>query len=303
MPGLIVIVILTILINPAFLIDLPNQLKDKNSELAQFLRPSVMLGILYVLFAYLVGLVSHALTHWLFGVFSTIWKPLKRYHADSGIFEQALFNPKCRIYPEDFEQYTEQFIDKLKCKFRNVFEIDICEIDKTERNSPIAYTEIFNLCRTVVLRHSEASSSRTSALLALYNSTRLLGSILFLASISFWMKMTFSENLLQGIWILLIVYLIVHMSIWVIGYKNCLSQQSFFRLIYWIIFFVLGSIALLKDGCTALFIFYCISVLLCPIFLHLYHVLFRYYRNTILYGFYEYVVTREKSEKSEDSEN
>ncbi len=39
-PGLIVIVILAILINPALLTDLPDQLKDKNSELAQFLRPS-----------------------------------------------------------------------------------------------------------------------------------------------------------------------------------------------------------------------------------------------------------------------
>ena len=49
-PGLIVIVILTILINPAFLIDLLNQLEDKNDKLPQFLRPSVMLGILYILF-------------------------------------------------------------------------------------------------------------------------------------------------------------------------------------------------------------------------------------------------------------
>ena len=302
-PGLIVIVILAILINPALLTDLPDQLKDKNSELAQFLRPSVILGILYVLFSYLVGLASHALTHWLFGFFSTMWAPLKRYYADSGIFEQALFDPKCRIYPEDFEQYTEQFIDKLKCKFRDVFKIDICEIEKTHEDNPVAYTEIFNLCRTVVLRHSEASAGRTSALLALYNSTRLLGSILFLASVTFWLKIVFSENWLQGIWILFIVCLSLLISVCIIGCTTCLSRSFFFWLTYWIIFSILGLMALLKDGCTPLFISYCISTVLCPIFLHLYHVLFRYYRNTILYGFYEYAVTREKSGESKDREN
>ena len=302
-PGLIVIVILAILINPALLTDLPDQLKDKNSELAQFLRPSVILGILYVLFSYLVGLASHALTHWLFGFFSTMWAPLKRYYADSGIFEKTLVSSESPIYPEDFEQYTTQFVCQLKSKFKDVFEIDICEINEKKADNPIAYTEIFNLCRTVVLRHSEASAGRTSSLLALYNSARLLRSILFLASFGFWVRIVFSENLLQGIWILFITSFSVFMSVWVIGRRGCLSQQSFFWLIYWIIFSVLGSIALLKDGCTSLFISYCISVLLCPIFLHLYHVLFRYYRNTILYGFYEYAVTRKKSGESENSEN
>ena len=302
-PGLIVMVILAILINPALLADLPDQMKDTSSELAKILRPTVTQGILYILLCYLVGLASHALTHWLFGFFSTIWAPLKRYYADSGIFEKALVSSEDPIYPEDFEQYTTQFVCQLKSKFKDVFEIDLCEIEKTNEDSPVAYTEIFNLCRTVVLRHSEASAGRTSSLLALYNSARLLGSILFLASFGFWVRIVFSENLLQGIWILFIISFSVFMSVWVVGRRGCLSQQSFFWLIYWIIFSVLGSIALLKNGCTSLFISYCISVLLCPIFLHLYHVLFRYYRNTILYGFYEYAVTREKSGESKDREN
>ena len=100
------------------------------------------------------------MTHWLFGFFSTIWAPLKRYYADSGIFEKALVSSEDPIYPEDFEQYTTQFVCQLKSKFKDVFEIDLCEIEKTNEDSPVAYTEIFNLCRTVVLRHSEASAGR-----------------------------------------------------------------------------------------------------------------------------------------------
>lgn len=302
-PGLIVMVILAIFINPALLVDLPDQMKDKDSELAQILRPTVTQGILYILLCYLVGLASHALTHWLFYIFSKIWSPLKRYYADSGIFEQALFDSKCRIYPEDFEQYTEQFIGKLECKFRDVFKIDIREIGKTKEDSPVAYTEIFNLCRTVVLRHSEASAGRTSALLALYNSARLLGSTLFLGSVIFWLKIVFSENWLQGIWILFVTCLSFSISVCIIGRTTCSSRPFFFWLIYWVVFVILGVMAWLKEGFTSLFIYYCISTILCPVFLHLYHVLFRYYRNTILYGFYEYAVTGEKSGESRNLKN
>jgi hypothetical protein len=302
-PGFIVTVILVILINPVLLVNLSDQLKDKNSDLAQILRPTVTQGILYILLCYLIGLASHALTHWLFGVFSRIWAPLKRYYADSGIFEEALFDPKCRIYPEDFEQYTAQFLCKLKCKFKDVFKMDLCEIGETKGDSPVAYTEIFNLCRTIVLRHSEASAGRTSALLALYNSARLLGSILFLGSVSFWVRIVFYGNLLQGTWVLFIVCFSVFMSIWIMEHTICLSQQFLFWLIYWIVILVLGSTALLKDGFSFLLICYCISAVLCPIFFHLYHVLFRYYRNTILYGFYEYAVTQEKSRELKNSKN
>ena len=46
-----------------------------------------------------------------------------------------------------------------------------------------------------------------------------------------------------------------------------------------------------------------IGCLLCRLFFSLYKRLLRYYRNTVLYGFYEYAVTREKLRGSEDLEN
>ena len=60
-PGLIVMVILAILINPALLADLPDQMKDTSSELAKILRPTVTQGILYILLCYLVGLASQCI--------------------------------------------------------------------------------------------------------------------------------------------------------------------------------------------------------------------------------------------------
>ena len=45
LPGLVVIVILAILIEPTLVTDLPNQLKDENSGLSRFLRPTVAQGI------------------------------------------------------------------------------------------------------------------------------------------------------------------------------------------------------------------------------------------------------------------
>lgn len=68
--------------------------------------------------------------------------------------------------------------------------------------------------------------------------------------------------------------------------------------LYWLLAGSFGFIALLTKKNDVLLTCYCISAILCPIFFHLYHVLFRYYRNTILCGFYEYAVTREKSGES-----
>lgn len=53
------------------------------------------------------------------------------------------------------------------------------------------------------------------------------------------------------------------------------------------------------EGFKILFWGYCVSAALCPIFFYLYNLFRRYYRNSIIYGFYEYAVTREKgTEKS-----
>lgn len=58
-PGLVVIVIFAILIEPTLVSDLSNQLKDENSGLSKFLRPTVAQGIFYVIAGYLMGFVTH----------------------------------------------------------------------------------------------------------------------------------------------------------------------------------------------------------------------------------------------------
>jgi len=81
------------------------------------------------------------------------------------------------------------------------------------------------------------------------------------------------------------------------------KKRSLFGFFYSLIAGGLGFIAWWKEGVDVLFVCYCVSAVLCPIFFHLYRIRLKYYRNTILYGFYEYAVTREKSGESKNSEN
>jgi hypothetical protein len=64
---------------------------------------------------------------------------------------------------------------------------------------------------------------------------------------------------------------------------------------------IAGICVEIENGQTSdlinLFICYWVSASLCPIFFYLYHLFFRYYRNSILYGFYEYAIDLERSEK------
>ena len=341
LPGLIVIVLATILVStplevneqaPVELwLDALQKLVDpgitsENEEnsakngLAKSLPTTVIRMILYILACYLVGFATHGVNHWMFGIFSKIWDPLKRYHADSGMLEEALFFQTSRIYPEDFEQYTEQFVHNLRCELKRIFGINVCKIKKTKGDTQVAYTEIFNLFRTTVLRHNEGSSPRISALLARYNSAKLMGSIFFLASVGFLVRIFIPPQHLQWTSILILIWLIIPLLILISkisswrkekiketdnsepnerNWKGWISKPFLW---YWLLTGVLGLIAFLTKKVNVLLICYCVSAILCPIFFHLYHVLFRYYRNTILCGFYEYAVTREKSGESENRE-
>ena len=340
LPGLIVIVLATILVTTPLeingqtpvelwldalqkLVDpgttSENEQDSAENGLVKSLPATVIRVILYVLACYLVGFATHGVNHWMFGIFSRIWDPLKRYHADSGMLEEALFFRSSRIYPEDFEQYTEQFVHNLRCEFRKVFGIDVCKIKRTQEDTQVAYTEIFNLLRTTVLRYNEGNSPRISALLARYNSAKLMGSIFFLSILGFLVRIFVPPGSLQ--WILIFVWLIVPLLISlskIFEYRrkkknkadNRESNQDNWKVRisrpfswYWLLTSVFGFIAWGKVGFHVLFICYCVSVVLCAIFFHLYHVIFRYYRNTILCGFYEYAVTREKPSESENSKN
>ncbi|MDE0087565.1 MAG: hypothetical protein OXU23_17720 [Candidatus Poribacteria bacterium] len=345
LPGLIVIVIATILVTTPLevngqapvelwldalqtLVDpgttSENEKDSAENELAKSLPATIIRMILYVLACYLVGFAAHGANHWMFGILSRIWDPLKRYHADSGMLEEALFCQSSRIYPEDFEQYTEQFVHKLRYEFRKVFGINIYKIQETEKDTQVVYTEIFNLLRTTVLRYNEGNSRRISALLARYNSAKLMGSIFFLASAGFLVRLFVPPQYLQWTSILISIWLIVpslilmrrivsrrkkesckkketkgKWKIWILKLFSILKPFS----LYWLLAGSSGFIAFLTKKSNVLLICYCLSAVLCPIFFHLYHVLFRYYRNTILCGFYEYAVTQEKSVESKDREN
>ena len=176
----------------------------------------------------------------------------------------------------------------------------------TQLMSNVKYIEIFDLCRTTVLKQSPDVYSRGFTLLAQYNSAKLIGSIFFLAAVGFLVRIFVPPQYLQ--WILILIWLLVFVFLWIKrkvreeGKQN-VKRQSLFRLFCWLIAGGLGFIAFQKEAVSVLFVCYCVSAVLCPIFFHLYHMRLKYYRNTILYGFYEYAVTREKSGKSENSEN
>lgn len=171
-PGLILIIIIAILIDPQLLTKLPDQLLDEKSKVAPFLRPTVIQGILYVTVCYLVGFVSYGLNDWLFGGLAEIFDSLKSYHSKYGMFESELFNSNSSSTSKKSESYTNQFVEKLKIKIEDVFDIE-------DRNAegPVYYTEIFDLCRITVMKHSIGVYERDFPLLARYYSAKLMGSV------------------------------------------------------------------------------------------------------------------------------
>ncbi len=307
-PGLIVIIILAILINPALLSNPPNESKDKDSGLAQFLRPTVTQGILYVVVCYLVGFVIHGLIYWLFGKLVTIFQPLKKFHAHYGWFEKALFDCRYRDNSEEFSPYTDEFVKNFKVKIEEVFGIKVETVrgEAEKAKNDVKYTEIFDLCRTTVLSQSPDVYSRGYTLLVQYNSAKLIGSIFFLATVGFMLRIFVPLQYWQ--WILILIWILVLVLLWTKreirekGKQNG-KKRSLFGVFYSFIAGGFGFIAWWKEGIDVLFVCYCVSAVLCPIFFHLYHIRLKYYRNTILYGFYEYAVTREKSGESKSSEN
>lgn len=353
LPGLMIIIIATVLINPTFPTDLIDQFKRTDGELPKYLRPTITQGLFYVVACYVVGLASHGFINWMFRVFSTLWDPFKRYYSDHGVFEKELFNPKCRSYPEDYYPYSNQFVHKLRHQIRKIFDIKVSEIQCEDENvkTDVKYTEIFHLCRTSLMKNSPDLYPRASRLLSLYNSAKLLGTIFCLAAIGFFLRIVVPEKLLQNIWGAVIVP-IVAVGLFcgcliIVGHIFILLEKNFWRqrkkksenttctsvrlgISYGIVMLALGLIAgfclkfkigysgnynnLIIGGIptripigdtldlNTLFVCYCVSTFLCPIFVHLYHLFFRYYRNTILYGFYEYAVALERS-KIEVSQN
>ncbi|MDE0086873.1 MAG: hypothetical protein OXU23_14230 [Candidatus Poribacteria bacterium] len=261
-----------------------------------------------MIICYLVGFATDGLIYWFFRQLVNIFQPLKKFHAHYGWFEKALFDCKYRDNSEEFSPYTDEFVKNFKVKIEEVFGIKVGTVreEAEKAKSDIKYTEIFDLCRTTVLRQSPDVYSRGYTFLVQYNSAKLIGSIFFLAAVGFLVRIFVPPQHLQWIsipiWILVLVLLWTKREVREESKQNA-KKRSLFGFFYWLIAGGFGFTALLKGGVDVLFVCYCVSAVLCPIFFHLYRIRFKYYRNTILYGFYEYAITRERSGESENSEN
>ena len=234
-------VIVLILINPGILEHSPN---DTKNGLAHYLPTTVAQGILYMFAGYLVGFIIHGGSEAFFK-FASKWKWLKKLHTDSGWFMKGLLKPELRDSSQDFNPYSDQFV----CQFKNqIEEIFTIKVNKIKRD--VEYTEIFDFCRSVLIKQSPTLYSRAFVLFSRHESAKLTMFVSVLATLGF---------LARGI------------HLWILPEP-----------IKW--FFSLTGVS---SGLVFLFFY-------------MYKRLLRYYRNTVLYGFYEYAVTREKSEIREN---
>lgn len=332
-PGFVVIIIAFILINPESSLEFiqkvtnpdatpTNQTEPAKSGLERSLPTSIFQMIFYVLACYLVGLAVHGFTDWFFATLSKKWEPLKRYYSDQGTFERGLFDPTSREDPIDFVPYSYHFVDKLKTQIEKIFDVKVDRImrEAGDQGADQKYMEIFEFCRSAVIERSPAHYSRAFALLSLYNSARLLGGIFLLAAVGFGARIFVLQQHFEGTWVAVYFVILWLPWIWAEGEKlnDCAkkgSEKSCTKVIgfaYWAVAGLEALVALVAwlwindhipqnegGGFKILFLGYCVSAALCPIFFYLYNLFRRYYRNSIIYGFYEYAVTREKdTEKS-----
>ena len=242
LPGAIVIVIVLILINPDIL---EHPLNDSTNGLAHYLPTTLTHGILYVFASYLVGFIVHGSSEAFFK-FASQWKWLKKFHTDNGWFMKGVLKPDFRDSSDDFNPYSKQFVSGFRNQIEEIFAI---KVEKIERD--VEYTEIFDFCRSILIKKSPTLYSRAFVLFSRHESAKLMMFIFFLAALGFLGR---------------------SIHLWI-------SPES----IKWFIP-----------------ILTVVSFLLSFLFFFMYKRLLRYYRNTVIYGFYEYAVTREKSENHEN---
>ena len=244
LPGIIVIVVVLILIKP----DVLEHPWNETENGPQYLPATVTQGILYLFAGYLIGFIFHGCSD-IFFKFTSKWKRLEKFHTDRGWFMKGLFNFDCRDSSEDFNPYSKQFIREFKKQIEEIFAI---KVDKME--TAVEYTEIFDFCRSVLIKQSPTLYSRAFVLFSRHESAKLMMFISSLATLGF---------LARGI------------HLWV------LSEPT-----KWFVTILTG-----------------VSFLLIFLFFYMYKRLLRYYRNTVLYGFYEYAVNRERLAGTENREN
>ncbi len=226
-----------------------SQQDGAQSGLIKYLPSNIIWSIFLILFCYIVGFVLHGISDFCFKLMAgeyilmpAICNRMKKYYTDNGWFEKELFdylNRGCRNPSEHFTPYSKQFIHKLKKQVAEVFQIEVDSLEK-----PVEYTEIFHLCRNVVIKQNPDLYSRASTLQSRHESAKLMMFIFFLA-----------------------------------------------------VFVFLAKGLLFNGGVLSLFIAF-ISAILVMAFCYMYNRLLRYYRNYILYGFYQYAMDLEHSEST-----
>ena len=242
LPGVLVIVIALIMINPDILEHPPS---DGKNGLASYLPTTVAQGVLYLFAGYLVGFIIHGCSEAFFK-FASKWKWLKKLHTDSGWFMKGLLKPDFRDSSEDFNPYSDQFVCQFKNQIEEIFTVNVNKIKKD-----VEYTEIFDFCRSVLIKQSPTLYSRAFVLFSRHESAKLMMSISVLATVAFSGR---------------------SIHLWI----SSEPTKWFFTLLTGVSF---GLVFL---------------------FFYMYKRLLRYYRNTVLYGFYEYAVTREKSKNHDN---
>ena len=213
LPGFIVIILIILIIAPSVVnwqsqIEIwlawiqklvnPNSMptnQQNNAEigLIKYLPSNIAWSIFLIVFCYIVGFILHGISDfcfkWMSGEYICmpgIFRCMKKYYTDNGWFEEELFNSLnrgCRDPSEHFDPYSNQFIRKLKEQIAEVLEI---EVDSLER--PVEYTEIFHLCRGVVIKQNPDLYSRASTLQSRHESAKLMMFIFFLAIFAFLAK-------------------------------------------------------------------------------------------------------------------
>ena len=276
LPGFILIVIVTILVlpppesvDPLFGNNRRNPTNGESTKyldkVTKYLPTNVTKGFFFILVCYIVGFVTHGCCDFFFkfmsgeyirmsdkfGVMKKYYEHMcrsnklrcmKKYYTDNGWFEKGLFdclNRDDKDFSEHFNPYSKQFVRKLRIQVREIFKLKVDDMEE-----PVEYTEIFHLCRNVVIKQSPDIYSRASTLQSRHESAKLMMFIFFLAALGF---------LLKGLFLIL-------------------------------------------NGGLLLLYFAVTSFVLGIVFLYMYNRLLRYYRNYILYGFYQYAMDLERSE-------
>ena len=178
---------------------LANQQNSAEIGIIKYLPSNIAWSLFLVVFCYLVGFILHGISDFCFKFMSgeyicmsDMFKRMKKYYTDNGWFEKELFDclrRGCRDPSELFDPYSKQFIHKLKGQIAEVFEI---EVDSLERS--VEYTEIFHLCRGVVIKQNPDLYSRASTLQSRHESAKLMMFIFFVTVPAFLVKSFFFDG-------------------------------------------------------------------------------------------------------------